>query len=198
MPGDGWQKAATLRLLYGYMVGHPGKKLLFMGCEFGQWTEWNYDSSLDWHVLEYPFHQGIQRCVQDLLHLYRSQPALYERDFDPSGFQWIDCTDNENSVISLLRRAADPADHIVMVLNFTPVVRSDYRVGVPQRGAYTEVFNSDAGLYGGSDVGNAGSALTELVPAHGFDQSLLLTLPPLGCLAFKPVKDAAPDVLRKP
>jgi 1,4-alpha-glucan branching enzyme len=186
MPGDAWQKAATLRLLYGYMMGHPGKKLLFMGCEFGQWTEWNYDSSLDWHVLEYPFHQGIQRCVRDLLHLYRSHPALYERDFDPSGFQWIDCNDNENSVISFVRRGANSDDHVVMVFNFTPVVRSEYRVGVPADGTYDEIFNSDAGLYGGSDVGNGGSIDTQPVPAHGFAQSLLLTLPPLGCLAFEP------------
>ena len=126
MPGDGWQKAATLRLLYGFMYGHPGKKLLFMGSEFGQWREWNYDAGLDWWLLRYNFHAGIQRCVQDLNGLYREQPALHERDFDPAGFQWIDCSDNENSVVSVLRRAADPADHLVMVFNFTPVPRGPY------------------------------------------------------------------------
>jgi 1,4-alpha-glucan branching enzyme len=172
------------------MIGHPGKKLLFMGSELGQWTEWNHDASLDWHVLEYPFHQGIQRCTQDLLRLYQSRPALYERDFDPSGFQWIDCNDNENSVVSLVRRAADPDDHVVMVFNFTPVVRGGYRIGVPQAGTYDEIFNSDAELYGGSGVGNGGSAATEPVPAHGFEQSVLLTLPPLGCLALTPSADA--------
>jgi 1,4-alpha-glucan branching enzyme len=125
--------------------------------------------------------------VRDLNRLYRSEPSLYERDFDPSGFQWIDCNDNENSVVSLVRRAADSHDHLVLVFNFTPVPRGAYRIGVPFAGSYREVLNTDSAVYGGSDVGNAGGALAEPIAAHGFDQSLLLTLPPLGCLAFKPV-----------
>jgi 1,4-alpha-glucan branching enzyme len=186
MPGDGWQKAATLRLLYGFMYGHPGKKLLFMGSEFGQWREWNYDAGLDWWLLDYDFHRGIARCVEDLNRLYREHPALYERDFAPSGFQWIDCSDNENSVVSILRRGARPEDHVVMVFNFTPVPRSAYTVGVPNAGRYREVLNTDATIYGGSGVGNAGGATPGANPAHGFDQSLSLLLPPLGCLVFAP------------
>ncbi len=186
MPGDGWQKAATLRLLYGFMYAHPGKKLLFMGSEFGQWREWNYDAGLDWWLLQYNFHSGIQRCVEDLNRLYREQPALYERDFDPAGFQWIDCSDNENSVVTVLRRGADPADHLVMVFNFTPVARGPYTVGVPAPGRYREILNTDAALYGGSGVGNGGGATPRPIPAHGFDQALYLQLPPLGCLVFSP------------
>jgi 1,4-alpha-glucan branching enzyme len=189
MPGDGWQKAATLRLLFAFMFAHPGKKLLFMGGEFGQWREWNFDASLSWDALDYPFHQGIRRCVMDLNHVYRSEPALYERDYDPSGFQWIDCNDNENSVVSLVRRAAAPADHLVMAFNFTPVPRTRYRIGVPAAGWYREVMNTDAAIYGGGNIGNGGGAATDPVPAHGFDQSLLLTLPPLGGVVFKPLPD---------
>jgi 1,4-alpha-glucan branching enzyme len=186
MPGDGWQKAATLRLLYGYMYGHPGKKLLFMGSEFGQWREWNYDAGLDWHLLDHEFHRGIQRCVRDFNREYREQKALHERDFDPSGFQWIDCSDNENSVVSVLRRAADPDDHVVMVFSFTPVPRGPYRIGVPFAGRYREAINTDSTLYGGSGVGNAGAVDAEPVPAHGFAQSLSLILPPLSCLLLVP------------
>jgi 1,4-alpha-glucan branching enzyme len=186
MPGDGWQKAATLRLLLGYMYGHPGKKLLFMGSEFGQWREWNYDAGLDWHLLEHEFHRGIQRCVADLNRVYREQPALHERDFDPSGFQWIDCSDNENSVVSVLRRGANPDDHVVLVCNFTPVPRGPYRIGVPVAGRYREAINTDSTIYGGSGVGNAGAADAEPVTAHGFAQSLALVLPPLGCLLLVP------------
>jgi 1,4-alpha-glucan branching enzyme len=186
MPGDGWQKAATLRLLYGYMYGHPGKKLLFMGSEFGQWREWNYDAGLDWHLLDHEFHRGIQRCVADLNRAYREQPALHERDFDPSGFQWIDCSDNENSVVSMVRRGANPDDHAVLVFNFTPVPRGPYRIGVPHAGRYREAINTDSTVYGGSGVGNAGGADAELVPVHGFAQSLALVLPPLGCLILLP------------
>src|SRR5581483_104553 len=182
IPGDAWQKHATLRTLYGYMYMHPGKKLLFMGSEFGQWRECDYDGSLDWHLLEEPWHAGLRRYLQDLNWHYRAQPALYERDFEPGGFRWIDCNDNENSVLSLLRFARDPQDFMVGVFNFTPVPRADYRIGVPAPGWYAELLNSDSALYGGSNMGNAGGVASEPVPAHGFDHSLRLIVPPLGCL----------------
>jgi 1,4-alpha-glucan branching enzyme len=186
MPGDVWQKCASLRLLYAFMYGHPGKKLLFMGSEFGQWREWNHDTSLDWHLLAEPPHRGIHRLVRDLNEMYRREPALHQVDFDPSGFAWIDCTDNENSVISFVRRGRDAQDHVVVVCNFTPVPRRGYRVGVPAAAYYREVMNTDASVYGGSDVGNAGGTSTEPIPSHGHGQSLLLELPPLGCLMLKP------------
>ena len=186
MPGDVWQKCATLRMLYAYMYAHPGKKLLFMGSEFGQWREWNVDGSLDWQLLDEPRHQGLLKLVEDLNRLYREQPALHERDHHTDGFAWIDCSDNENSVFSMLRRAADPGDHLVMAFNFTPVPRLGYRIGVPAGGFYHEILNTDAALYGGSDVGNAGGLEAEAVPAHGFDHSLSLTIPPLGAVMFRP------------
>jgi len=185
VPGDEWQKTATLRTLYAYMFAHPGKKLLFMGNEFGQWREWNHDDSLDWSVTSQPLHGGLQRFVQDLNHLYRSEPALYELDFEPAGFEWIDCNDHEASVISLIRRAADPEDWIVAVVNWTPIIRKDYRVGVPVAGHYAELLNSDAAIYGGSNVGNEGGRDTDASPAHGRPYSLTLTLPPLAALFFK-------------
>jgi 1,4-alpha-glucan branching enzyme len=185
MPGDVWQKTANLRALYGYMYAHPGKKLLFMGSEFGQWREWNHDESLDWHLLNEAAHAGIQRWVRDLNGLYQQEPALFELDFDWTGFQWIDCNDNENSVVSFIRRARDPREFVVMVLNFTPVVREGYRIGVPTPGYYRELLNSDASIYGGSDVGNAGGAGTEPIVAHGHPCSLRLMLPPLACLLLK-------------
>jgi 1,4-alpha-glucan branching enzyme len=185
LPGDTWQKYATLRTLYGYMFGHPGKKLLFMGCEFGQWREWDHDHSLDWHLLDDPSHAALRRLVQDLNAHYHAEPALYELDFDPGGFRWIDCNDNENSVISIVRYARDPHDFVVMVFNFTPVPRAQYRIGVPEPGFYAEVLNSDAAVYGGGNVGNGGGVESEPVAAHGFDQSLRLTVPPLGCLMLK-------------
>jgi 1,4-alpha-glucan branching enzyme len=185
MPGDEWQRFASLRVLYGYMYGHPGKKLLFMGSEFGQWREWNHDRSLDWHLLEKPLHAGLQRYVRDLNAIYGSEPAMYQVDFDASGFRWIDCNDNENSVVSIVRYAKNPDDFLVMVFNFTPVPRRQYRIGVPEAGWYAELLNSDAGVYGGGDVGNGGGAATAPVAAHGFHQSLPLTVPPLGCLLLK-------------
>jgi 1,4-alpha-glucan branching enzyme len=185
MPGDVWQKYATLRTLYGYMYAHPGKKLLFMGNEFGQWREWNHDHSLDWHLLDDPAHQGIHRLVRDLNTLYRAQPSLYECDFDGSGFRWIDCNDNENSVVSVVRYAQDRRDCLVMVFNFTPVPRPGYRIGVPEPGHYAELLNSDASIYGGGNVGNLGGVHTEPVAAHGFGQSVRLMVPPLGCLYLK-------------
>jgi 1,4-alpha-glucan branching enzyme len=190
MPGDVWQKHATLRALFGYMYGHPGKKLLFMGAEFGQWREWNHDRSLDWHLLDDPAHAGIRRYVQALNYAYRAEPALHAVDFEPNGFQWIDCHDHENSIISFVRSAA--ADHaatggsaVVVVVNFTPVPRYGYRIGVPDDGFYAELVNSDSDVYGGSNVGNAGGVVSEPVPAHGFPCSIVLTLPPLACLFLK-------------
>jgi len=186
IPGDDWQRAATLRTLYGFMYAHPGKKLMFMGCEFGQEREWNYDQSLDWHMLDQPLHQGLRSFVRDLNRIYRSERALFEVDFDGSGFQWIDCNDSENSVVSFIRRGKDPADYLVAIVSFTPVPRDGYVVGVPKAGAYVELVNSDAEMYGGSNVGNGGAIFTEPLAAHGYDQSLRLTLPPLGFLLLQP------------
>ena len=185
MPGDVWQKHATLRALYGYMFGHPGKKLMFMGSEFGQWREWDHDSSLDWHLLDDPMHEGLRLWVRDLNKIYQRERSLHEIDFEGQGFSWIDCQDNENSVISMIRRAHDPNDFTVMVVNFTPVPRPSYRIGVPEGGWYREVLNSDAGLYGGSNIGNAGGIPSEPEPAHGHQQSLSLMVPPLGFVLLK-------------
>jgi 1,4-alpha-glucan branching enzyme len=185
MPGDVWQKRANLRVLFGYMFGHPGKKLLFMGSEFGQWREWNHDRSLDWHLLDDPMHAALRRYVRDLNWHYHAEPALHESDFDPGGFRWIDCNDNENSVVSIIRYARDRNDFVVMIFNFTPVPRPEYRIGVPEAGHYAELLNSDAGIYGGGNVGNGGGVAAEPVAAHGFEQSLRLTIPPLGCLLLK-------------
>ena len=186
IPGDDWQKAATLRALYGFMYVHPGKKLLFMGAEFGQGREWNYDQSLDWHLLEQPLHGGLRQYVADLNRLYRSQPALHELDFDGAGFQWVDCNDSENSVVAFIRRAREGHDPVIAILNFTPVPRHGYRIGVPVAGAYVELLNSDAEIYGGGNVGNAGVVASEPIAAHGCADSLRLILPPLGCLVLKP------------
>jgi 1,4-alpha-glucan branching enzyme len=185
LPGDVWQKHATLRTLYGYMFGHPGKKLMFMGSEFGQWNEWNHETSLDWHLLDDPMHEGLQRWVRDLNRAYRSEPSLYEVDFDHTGFGWIDCNDNESSVVSLVRHARDRSDFTVMVVNFTPVPRPAYRIGVPEGGWYREVLNSDAAMYGGSNTGNGGGVQADPLPAHGQPCSLSLLVPPLGFLLLK-------------
>jgi 1,4-alpha-glucan branching enzyme len=185
IPGDAWQKYATLRTLYGYMFAHPGKKLLFMGNEFGQWREWNHDGSLDWHLLDDPSHAALRLWIQDLNRLYIGQRPLYECDFDPTGFRWVDCNDNENSVVSVVRYARDRRDYLVHVFNFTPVPRAEYRIGVPEAGYYAELLNSDSAVYGGGNIGNGGGLWSEPVPAHGFDQSLRLKVPPLGCLYLK-------------
>jgi 1,4-alpha-glucan branching enzyme len=185
MPGDEWQKFANLRLLYGFMFGHPGKKLLFMGCEFGQWSEWNHDASLEWHLLENPFHAGLARWVRDLNTFYRGQPALYESDADARGFEWVDCKDHERSVISFLRRATNRDDLTLIVCNFTPVPRLNYRTGVPWSGFWKEVINSDATMYGGSGQGNLGGLHAAPLPIHGRPFSLNMTLPPLGIVAFR-------------
>jgi 1,4-alpha-glucan branching enzyme len=185
MPGDVWQKHANLRALYGYMYSHPGKKLMFMGCEFGQWREWNHDSSLDWHLLQDRMHDGLRRWIQDLNHTYQHEHSLHEVDFEGSGFSWIDCNDNENSIISMFRRARDPHDFTVQVANFTPVPRPGYRIGVPEPGYYREVLNSDSEMYGGSDMGNGGGVQSDPIPMHGFQQSIGLVVPPLGFLMLK-------------
>jgi 1,4-alpha-glucan branching enzyme len=186
MPGDDWQKFANLRLLYGFMFGHPGKKLLFMGDEFGQWSEWNHDASLEWNLLNDPRHAGMRRWVRDLNTLYRGQAALHEFDSNPAGFEWVDCKDSQRSVISFLRRGQRPEDQILFVCNFTPVVRENYRVGVPLEGAWKEILNSDASLYGGSGQGNFGGLSTIPLPIHGRPFTLNMKLPPLGVIAFQP------------
>lgn len=185
MPGDPWQKFANLRLLYGYMFGHPGKKLLFMGGEFGQWREWDYSSSIDWHLLQYESHRGIQLFIRDLNRLLRTEPSMYEVDFHHKGFEWIDFRDYSNSVISFIRRSKNPEDFLIFVFNFTPVVRFNYRIGVPLPGYYREVLNSDSSIYWGSNIGNKGGVLAEPVPIHGRPYSLNLVLPPLAVLVFK-------------
>ena len=185
MPGDVWQKFANLRLLYGYMYAQAAKKLLFMGGEIGQWNEWTHDRSLDWDLLQQPLHNSLQRWVSDLNRLYRSEPALYEYDIDPAGFEWVDCNDAESSVISLLRKGATTHDLLLVVCNFTPVPRSNYRIGVPRGGYWQEVLNSDAMLYGGGGWGNLGGVEAAPVPLHGRHHSLTLTLPALSALFFK-------------
>ncbi|RPJ80446.1 MAG: 1,4-alpha-glucan branching protein GlgB [Acidobacteria bacterium] len=185
MPGDDWQRFANLRALFGYMYAQPAKKLLFMGGEFGQWNEWHHETSLDWHLLESAPHSSLQKWVADLNHLYRSEPALYELDFDPAGFEWVDCNDADNSTISLLRKGASTSDLILIVCNFTPVPRMGYRVGVPRDGFWKEVLNSDSEFYGGSGLGNAGGVQAESQPFHGRPCSLCVTLPPLAAVYFK-------------
>ncbi len=185
MPGDDWQKFANLRLFYGYMFGHPGKKLLFMGDEFGQWGEWNHDESLDWHLLADPKHVGLQRWVRDINTLYRGEPAMHRLDCEQSGFEWIDCNDTARSVLSFLRRGGPGTVPLMFACNFTPVPLNNYRVGVPVAGYWQEILNSDAQLYGGSGLGNYGGVDTAPLPLHGRPQSLTITLPPLAIVGFR-------------
>jgi 1,4-alpha-glucan branching enzyme len=185
MPGDLWQKFANLRLLYGYMYGHPGKKLLFMGSEIAQWREWSHDESLDWHLLQWRDHQGILRLVCDLNAIYQAQPALHQVDFEWQGYEWLELHDWENSVVAFLRRAKNPEDAIVVVCNFTPVVRENYRIGVPTGGYYREIFNSDSEIYGGSNVGNQGGAWGVPEQYAGRPFHLSIKVPPLGVLFLK-------------
>lgn len=185
MPGDDWQKFANVRCLFAYMFAHPGKKTMFMGMEFAQWKEWNAWGTLEWELMQFEAHQGIKHFFQDVNALYRSEPALYEQDFAEEGFQWIDCTDNRHSVVSFIRRAKDTNEFIVTVCNFTPQPHSHYRIGVPEGGFYTELFNSDAREYGGSNMGNLGGKWTEEWWFHNYPQSLDLCLPPLGVLMLK-------------
>ena len=186
MPGDAWQKFANLRLLYAYMWCHPGKKLLFMGGEFGQWHEWNFDESLQWHLCAFDGHRGLQRAVADLNRLVCGEKSLHELDFDGRGFEWIDCHNWQDSVLAFVRRAADPDDFLVVCCNFTPVPRTGYRLGVPQGGIYDEVFNGDSAFYGGSNLGNAGAIAAEPIPHHDRGHSVSLTLPPLATVVLKP------------
>ncbi len=185
MPGDEWQKFANLRTLYGYMFGHPGKKLLFMGCEFGQWNEWHHDGSLDWGLLSQPRHSGLQRWVRDLNTFYRSEPALFELDSENRGFEWIDCHDSQRSLISFMRYGRDRERPVVFVCNFTPVLRHDCGLGVPFGGMWKEALNSDAVLYGGSGQGNLGAINASSLPMHGRSHSLNITVPPLSALIFQ-------------
>jgi 1,4-alpha-glucan branching enzyme len=185
MPGDEWQKFANLRLLLGYMWAHPGKKLLFMGCDFGQKREWQHDESLEWHVLQYPLHAGVKNWVSDLNRLYRKTPALYELDFSADGFQWIDANNGDMSVIVFLRKGRS-GDIALVACNFTPVPRDNYQIGVPRGGRWIERLNSDAAYYGGSDIGNFGGIEAAPLPSHGHFHSLSLRLPPLSMLILTP------------
>ena len=185
MPGDEWQKFANLRCLYTYMFTHPGKKTLFMSMEFGQWSEWNVWGDLEWHLLQYEPHQSLKRFMGKLNEFYRSEPALYSQDFDQSGFEWIDCSDNRHSVVSFLRRDKGSGDFVVVVCNFTPQPHSHYRIGVPERGYYRELFNSDARDFGGSNLGNLGGKWSDDWAFHNRPYSLDLTLPPLGVIVLK-------------
>jgi 1,4-alpha-glucan branching enzyme len=184
LPGDEWQKFANLRLLYGYMFTHPGTKLLFMGCEFGQSDEWSFEKSLDWHLLDYDTHLGIKRIITDLNQLYKTQPALYEKQFTKEGFEWINYSDHQNAVLSYIRKGNDPKEYVVVVCNFTQVVRENYRIGLSQKGNLVELFNSDSPLYGGSGVVQSGSLKIEASPYDGRDYSIELTLPPLSVTVY--------------
>ncbi len=198
MPGDYWQQFANLRLLYGYQYTMPGKKLLFMGGELGQWHEWNHQGEIDWALIGHQHHDGIRRLVQDLNAVYRREPALHQTDMSSDGFAWISCDDWQNSVYAFLRYSHDHKEMVVVVLNFTPLPRHDYRIGVPKAGFYTEILNSDAGHYGGGNVGNAGGVYSEPGNCHGHPQSLSLTIPPLGILVLKAVTVAPPPTTTKP
>ncbi len=184
MPGDEWQRFANLRLLYTYMFTYPGKKLLFMGSEFAQGDEWHHDKALDWYVLDYPLHQGVQRLVCNLNQHYLNEKSLHQYDFEPMGFEWIDCHDTAQSVLSFMRKSAD--DYTIIVLNLTPVPRENYRIGVPEPGNYKEIINSDSEYYGGSNTGNAGMLKAENIPWMNREHSLQMTLPPLAAIILKP------------
>ncbi|RPJ62009.1 MAG: 1,4-alpha-glucan branching protein GlgB [Acidobacteria bacterium] len=185
MPGDDWRKFANLRTLFGYMYGHAAKKLLFMGGEFGQWREWVHDASLEWHLLDSPRHQQLQDWVRDLNHLYRREPALHEIDFEPAGFEWVDCCDTESSTVSFIRRARSNQDLILVVCNFTPIPRANYQLGVPRGGFWREILNSDAHHYGGSGHGNLGGVEAAPIYSHGRSHTVNLAVPPLGTIMLK-------------
>lgn len=186
MPGDYWQKFAGLRAAYGFMYGHPGKKLSFMGNEFGQFIEWNFKQSMDWNLLNYDMHRKLRDYVRDLNKLYATHKALYEVDFDYAGFEWLDCNDSDNSIVSFIRKGKSPEDTLVFVCNFTPVVRHDYRIGVPEAGYYKEILNSDSEIYGGSNVGNLGGIEAEQKQHLQWQYSLSMQVPPLAVVVLKP------------
>ncbi|NWF97792.1 MAG: 1,4-alpha-glucan branching protein GlgB [Nitrospirae bacterium] len=188
MPGDMWQKFANLRALYGFMFTHPGKKLMFMGNEIGQWDEWNHDKSLDWHLLNYTPHKCLQKYLMDLNIIYKSEPSLFELDYSYKGFEWIDFRDADSSIISFIRKARNSEDHLVIVCNFTPVPRKNYRFGVPSMCFYKEILNSDSRIYWGSNMGNSGGVFSENIPWHKQPFSINITLPPLSVIIFKPMK----------
>jgi 1,4-alpha-glucan branching enzyme len=188
MPGDLWQRFANLRLLYSYQWTHPGKKLLFMGCEFGQWNEWDHDHELQWDLLQWDTHQGVQKMMADLNQLYRNEKSFHQVDFESTGFEWIDCHNYANSILAYLRRAKDPNDYTLVACNFTPVPRHNYRLGVPEGGWYGEIFNSDSAYYGGSNVGNFPGVMAEESESHGRPFSISLTLPPLSVVVLKPTR----------
>ena len=186
VPGDLWQKFANMRLLFSYMWTHPGKKLVFMGSDFGQWNEWDYDDSLQWDLMQWESHQGLSKCLADLNHLYRGQKALHQLDFDGAGFEWIDCHNYEDSTFSYIRHAKDPTDYLVVCCNFTPVVRAAHRLGVPELCWYEEVFNSDSSYYGGSNAGNGPGVMADPLESHGRPASVKVTLPPLATVVLRP------------
>ena len=196
MPGDGWQKFASLRLLYTFMFSYPGKKLLFQGCEFGQGKEWNFNEALDWELLERPQHQGIRQIICDLNRLYRDEPGLHEVDFDGAGFEWIDCHDSSQSVLSYIRKDRSGGRLVAAVFNFTPVPRTNYRIGVPEAGIWREAINSDAEFYGGSNVGNQGRVRSEEISWMGRPHSIPIALPPLGglILVHEPLPEPKPAI----
>lgn len=184
MPGDEWQRFANLRLLFGYMFTHPGTNLIFMGGEFGQSSEWNFQSGLDWYLLQYDFHAGVQQLVKDLNRIYKENPALYEKQFSPEGFQWIDYGDHENSVLTFIRKGHDSKYDLIVALNFTPATREKYRIGIPKSGKLKEILNSDDKKYGGSGICNKAIKITK-IPSHGYEKSIEITLPPLGTVIIK-------------
>jgi 1,4-alpha-glucan branching enzyme len=186
MPGDLWRKFANLRLLLSYMWTHPGKKLLFMGCDFGQWNEWGHDTELQWDLLQWDTHRGVNKLITDLNRLYRREPALHELDFHGGGFEWIDCHSRDDSVLTYIRKAKKPEDFLMIACNFTPVVRRDYRIGAPRGGWYQEIFNSDSQYYGGGNVGNHPGVEAGKPGAHGRPFGVSVVLPPLAAVVFKP------------
>jgi 1,4-alpha-glucan branching enzyme len=185
MPGDEWQKFANLRLLYGYMFTHPGAKLLFMGDEIGQGNEWNFETSIEWHLLQFHYHKGIKSTITALNKLYKSYPALYEKQFSSEGFEWINHQDSENSVISYIRKGNNAKDSLVVVLNLTPIIRENYKIGIPMKGKLTEIFNSDATAFGGSGIRNESPIKIVETPWNWKEYSAEITLPPLGIVVFK-------------
>jgi 1,4-alpha-glucan branching enzyme len=186
MPGDLWQKFANLRLLYSYMWTHPGKKLIFMGSDFGQWNEWNYETDLQWDLLQWETHQGIRKLLSDLNSLLRREPALHQLDFEGGGFEWVDCHSRDDSVLAFVRKAKDHQDFLLVCCNMTPVVRENYRVGAPVAGWYREILNSDSEYYGGSNVGNFPGVSATEPGHHGRPFKLEIRLPPLAVVVFKP------------